>query len=166
MGFLRAFHVAACVLTLLIVVPGQFILPANGFAAETAIEEVMRAERIRLGKLCKTIRFSSDYLTLIDYNNDKLPDVVTNPGGVTCDGVRVPECSVLGCMTRFYTQLKDGGYHLTAEMQLYDWHMRLRYGNMVFVMTMQGGMCKRAAVDVCTVEYRVRELRFVELKRE
>ncbi len=138
----------------------------SALAADPALEEVMRTERTRLAKFCETIRFDDDYLELIDYNNDDRPDVVTRPGSVVCDGMRAPECSLLGCVTRFYTQLKDGSYHLTAEMQLYDWKMRLRYGNMVFVMTVQGGMCNRLAVDVCTVEYRVRGLKFVELKRE
>ncbi|MCO6184795.1 hypothetical protein [Rhizobium sp. L1K21] len=153
-------------LALIVLALSPLAAPGQSFADEAGVDGVWRAERMRFGKQCKTMHFAPDYLTLIDYNNDKRMDVVTNPGAVTCDGVVNPECSMLGCMTRFYTQLKDGSYHLTAEMQLYDWRMRLRYGNMVFVMTMQGGMCNRTAIEVCTVEYRVRELRFVELKRE
>lgn len=136
------------------------------FAEDSDLVDVLRAESRHFGKTCKVTQFAENYLRVVDYNNDKLPDVITTPGGVTCDGVAAPECSVLGCETRFYTQLKDGTYHLTAEFQLYDWSMRLRYGNMVFVMLMQGGMCGRTTVETCKVEYRVRELRFVELKRE
>ncbi len=153
----------AVLLSLLV---AAFAGPPFANADDAALWGVMRSETEVLGKYCRKVEFSDDYLTLIDYNNDKKLDVVTKPGGVTCDGVQAPECSLLGCTTRFYTQLKDGSYHLTAEMQLYDWRMRLRYGNMVFVMTVQGGMCDRMAVEACTVEYRVRGLKFVELKRE
>ncbi len=127
---------------------------------------VLKSESAHFGRICRKIDYAKDYLMQIDFNNDKRQDFITTPSGVTCDGVRAPECSSLGCPYRFYVQLSDGSYHLAAEMQLFDWKMRLRYGNMVFVMKMQGSFCDRTPMETCKVEYRVRGTKFVELLRE
>lgn len=136
--------------------------PANA----AMIGDVMRQETRHFGKVCHSIKFEDGYLTQFDFNNDKLTDVITNPDKVTCDGIRNPECSLLGCPHRFYVHLLDGSYVMIAEIQFYSWTHHMRYGNQVLVLTTQGGFCHRATMEVCKVTYRVRDTRFVELGRE
>jgi hypothetical protein len=128
--------------------------------------QVKRMEAAHFKKLCRTVKFDSNYLTAFDFNNDKLIDAITSPGSVTCDGVKNPECSLLGCPHRFYAQLDDGSFTMIAEIQFYGLSTYMRYGNQVLVIDMQGGFCKRPIAEICRVTYRVRGTRFVELTRE
>jgi hypothetical protein len=141
------------------------LLAATDVRAENLFE-VQRMEARHFGKLCHALSFADNYLTRIDFNNDKLMDVITDPSGVTCDGVKDPECSLLGCPHRFYAQLDDGSFAMIAEIQLYSYTTHKRYGNQVLVIETQGSFCKRTIAERCKVTYRVRGTRFVELMKE
>ena len=143
----------------------SLLLAATNVMADD-FSQVRRMEVRHFAKLCQRVSFADNYLTRIDFNNDKLMDIVTNPSGVTCDGVKDPECSLLGCPHRFYAQLEDGTFAMVAEIQLYSYSTYMRYGNQVLVIETHGGFCKRTIAERCKVTYRVRGARFVELMKE
>lgn len=135
-------------------------------ALSADFSKVRRMELRHFAKLCHEVSFADTYLTRIDLNNDELTDIITNPSAVTCDGVKEPECSLLGCPHRFYAQGEDGSFTMIAEIQLYSYTIVKRYGNQVLQIETHGSFCKRPIAERCKVTYRIKGTRLVELGRE
>ena len=146
-----------CALSLLVV---SFPALADG------IDQVRRIEIRHFAKSCRKIDLAADYLHQIDFNNDGLTDLITEPELAACDGVKAPECNLLGCPHRFYVQTDDGSYAMIAEMQFYSYTTYRRYGNTVLALIVQGPYCGRSTAQTCKITYRIRDKQIIELKRE
>jgi hypothetical protein len=130
------------------------------------VDQVRRMEIRHFAKSCRKIELGNGYLKQFDFNNDGLTDIITEPDQAICDGVKAPECNLLGCPYRFYVQMDDGSYALIAEMQFYSYSTYQRYGNQVLVAVMQGPYCGRSTAQTCKITYRIRDTNVIELKRE
>lgn len=142
----------------------MFACGSTAFA--DGLDQVRRAEIRHFAKSCHKIELDDGYLKQFDFNNDGLADVITEPGLALCDGVKAPECNLLGCPYRFYVQTDDGTYALIAEMQFYSYTTYMRYGNQVIVAIMQGPYCGRSTAQTCKITYRIRDTSLIEIKRE
>lgn len=140
-------------------------LPVPG-AAQGLIDDVVAFEKAEIARRCKTVAYGEDFATLIDFNNDKLVDVITNLGAVNCDGVDGGLCGNVGCPYNFYIRVSEGGYFLAASADLYGYEMKQRYGNMVLELKANGVSCGREGPDYCIMTIRVRGARFETISRK
>ncbi len=143
-------------ISLFIALGALIFMPFSSMAQQPIIPDVAVHEKSDYEKRCKSVSFGEDFIVHLDFNNDKLDDIIVNGGAVTCDGVEGPDCKPVGCPYKFYLQVEEGGYLMAANADLFGYDLAKRYGNMVLVLKAHGASCQRAAPDFCLITVRVR----------
>ncbi|MCF3638985.1 hypothetical protein LXM94_03275 [Rhizobium sp. TRM95111] len=150
-----------CLLGMLLVA-----VPGERASAQNIITDAVAQEKRAVAAQCKTAEFGEDFARDIDFNNDGLPDVVTNLGAVRCDGKDGGLCGNVGCPYNFYIQVAEGGYFFAANADLYGYELQKRYGNMVLALKANAASCGRDDESYCTITIRVRGATFETISKK
>jgi hypothetical protein len=140
------------------------LLPAIGWAGDAVA--VIDQEKLKLAARCETLSFSEDFVTLDDLNFDQIDDAVTHGGGVTCNGKKGPECTMLGCPFRVYAGQDNGGFRLAAEVTAFSYHAGYRYGVKVIQFQLAAMHCGKTSLSPCTLTTRLHGNRLEIISKE
>ena len=135
-------------------------------SAQNLVLDAIAQEKTSVAAQCKTAEFGDDFASVVDFNNDRLDDVITNLGAVNCDGKDGGLCKDVGCPHNFYIQVAEGGYFFAANADLYGYELKKRYGNMVLELKANGVSCGKAETDYCILTIRVRGGRFETISKK
>lgn len=141
------------------------VAPLSVRAAEI-VPDALAHEQAEVARRCKTPIYGQDFADTVDFNNDGLPDLVTNLGAVNCDGIPGGLCGNVGCPHNFYIRVAEGGYFLAANADLYGYELKKRYGNMVLELKANAASCGRDDSDYCIMTIRVRGARFETISKK
>jgi len=139
--------------------------PAPARAAEI-VPDALAHEQAEVARHCKQPIYGQDFADTVDFNNDGLPDLITNLGAVNCDGIPGGLCGNVGCPHNFYIRVAEGGYFLAANADLYGYELKKRYGNMVLELKANAASCGRDDSDYCIMTIRVRGARFETISKK
>lgn len=142
------------------------IFPTLVLAQQQLVNDPEIYEKDHFRQQCKKAEFGKGFVSRFDINNDGIPDLVTNRGELTCDGVKGPACTADGCPYNFYIQAKEGGYIMIATAQLYGYDFEKYFGNMVFILKMHPRFCERNDAAPCEMRVRVRGGRFLTISKK
>ncbi|QRM53856.1 hypothetical protein [Sinorhizobium sp. BG8] len=142
------------------------LVQVNDLSAQNLIADVVSHEKEAVGQKCKAAEYAEDFVSLVDFNNDGLDDVITNLGAVRCDGEVGGLCGEVGCPYNFYIQVAEGGYFFAANADLYGYDVKKRYGNMVLELKANAASCGRDDSEYCSMTIRVRGARFETISKK
>ena len=146
-------------------VAAMLLSPARLGAQSAIIDDVAAQEKASYDHCAKAL-FGPNFIRNVDFNNDRLVDVIVSHGEVVCDGRKGPACRDVGCPYNFYIRVVEGGYFFAASADLYGYDMTKRYGNMVLVLKADGVSCDKEAGEPCTMLIRVRGTRFETITKK
>lgn len=142
------------------------LVAAPAASAAEIVPDALAFEQAEIAKSCTSAFYGQDFADTVDFNNDGLPDLITNRGAVNCDGVPGGLCGNVGCPHNFYIRVAEGGYFLAASADLYGYDMKKRYGNMVLELKANAVSCGRDDSEYCVMTIRVRGARFETISRK
>ena len=154
------------VISALVAIAGMLACMSSSMAQSNIVVDAIARERAAVAAQCKTAEFGEDFARVVDFNNDKLDDVITNLGAVNCDGKDGGLCGDVGCPHNFYIRVSEGGYFFAANADLYGYELQKWYGNMVLALKANSVSCGRDDAEYCTMIIRVRGARFETISKK